>query len=85
MDKVTFTGENGDAIELFVVESTRLGAVDYVLASDVEQGDGECYILKDTSAAESEESVYEIVEDEHELDYIANVFAELVEGADIAF
>lgn len=85
MDKITFTGDKGDTIELFVLENTRLGAIDYVLATDAESGDGECYILKDTSAPESEESVYEMVEDEHELDYLVNVFAELVEDVDIEF
>ena len=85
MDKILFNGDDGDDIELYVLETTRLGAVDYVLASDVPAGDGECYILKDTSAPEDTESIYEIVEDEHELDYLASVFAELVEDADIEF
>ena len=85
MDKITFTGDEGDIIELYVLESTRLGAVNYVLATDAETGDGECYILKDTAPDDSEESIYEMVEDEHELDYLVNVFAELVEDVDIDF
>lgn len=85
LEKVKFTGEDGDEIELYVIESTRLGAVEYVLASDVISGDGECYILKDVSEADATESIYEMVEDEHELDYLVNIFAELVEDVDIEF
>ena len=84
MEKITLTGEN-DSIELYILESTRLGAVDYVLASDVAGGDGECYILKDVSSPEDSESVYEIVEDEHELDYLSGVFGALLADADIRF
>ena len=85
LEKVKFTGEDGDEIELYVIESTRLGAVEYVLASDVISGDGECYILKDVSEVDAAESIYEMVEDEHELDYLVNIFAELVEDVDIEF
>ena len=84
MEKLTFKGDN-DEIELFVLETTRLGGVDYVLASDREVGDGECYILKDVSDPGSSESIYEPVSDEHELDYLAGIFAELVEDVDIEF
>ena len=85
MDKLTFTGDNGDEIELFILESTRIGGVDYVLASDVAHGDGNCFILKDVSEDEAAESIYELVEDEHELDYLVSLFAELFEDADIEF
>ena len=85
MDKIVLQGEEGDSLELYVLESTRLGAVDYLLATDAEKGDGDCYILKDTSAPEDTDSIYELVTDEHELDYLAGVFAELVDDADIEF
>ncbi len=84
MDKILFTGENGEKTELYVLETTRLQGVDYILASDVEVGDGECYILKDTSAENSEEAVYELVEDDTLLDMLAGIFAELLDDVDIA-
>ena len=83
MDKITLTGEAGDRIELFILESTRLMGQEYILAADTEQGDGNCYILKDRSASDSEEAVYELVEDEKELDYLLSVFAELLEDVDL--
>ena len=67
MDKIIFTDEEGNKLELYALETTRLGGIDYLLASDVETGDGECYILKDLSEANSPEAVYQMVEDEHEL------------------
>ena len=83
MDKITFTGVDGDDLELFVLEGTRLGGVDYILAAEEEKGDGDCYILKDVSSSTDSESVYEIVEDEKELDYLIGVFAELLDDTDI--
>ncbi len=83
MEKIILTGENLDTIELFVLESTRLAGVDYILASDVEEGDGECYVLKDVAPENSEEAVYEPVTDENELDYIISVFAEQMDDVDI--
>ena len=83
MEKITMFGEAGDELELYVLESTRLMGREYILAADTMQGDGTCYILKDTSAGDSEEAVYEIVEDESELDTLLSVFAELLEDVDL--
>jgi len=85
MEKIILEGDNGENIELFVLEVTKLAGVDYVLASDVEAGDGECYILKDVAEPGSETAVYEMVADDRELDYLLNVFAELLEDVDLEF
>ena len=82
-EKITLTGDDGEVIELYILEGTRLGGVDYILASDVETGDGECYILKDISAQDDDTAVYEIVQDDHENDYLLSVFAELLEDVDL--
>ncbi len=84
MEKITFNGDN-DSIELYVLESTKLGGVDYILASDVAAGDGDCYIMKDVSAQDEADSIYEMVTDEAELDYLLGVFSELYEDADFEF
>lgn len=85
MEKLTFQGENGEAIALYVLESTRLGGVDYILATDAESGDGDCYIFKDKSDSADDTAVYEMVEDENELDYLLSVFAELLDDVDLEF
>lgn len=82
-DKVIMIGENGEKIELYIEESTRLQGKDYILAADVAAGDGECYILEDISDGDGEESVYQFVEDEKKLDYLIGVFAELLDDVDL--
>lgn len=77
------TGDEGETIELYPMESTRLAGEDYILAADVESGDGSCYILRDRSEAEGEEAVYEIVEDDRLLDSLLSVFAELLDDVDL--
>lgn len=83
MDKITFISENEEAVELYVLEETRIGGVDYILVTDSEEGDAECLILKDLSEAEDAEAVYAIVEDENELDSVFGVFEQMLEDVDI--
>ena len=57
--------------------------VNYLLVTDSEEDDGECLILRDTSEDQDQESLYEIVEDEKELDAVLTVFEELLDDVDI--
>ena len=83
MDKVTFAVSYTETVDFFVLEQTRLGGTDYILVTDMEDGDGEALILKDLSKPEDKESVYEIVSDDTELDAVAAVFEKMMD--DIAF
>ena len=83
MEKITFIAENEEAVEFYVLEETRIGGVDYILVTDSEEGDAECLILKDLSAAEDADAVYAIVEDENELDSVFGVFEQMLEDVDI--
>lgn len=83
MERLIFQGENGEALNFYVMEQTRLGGMNYLLAADSEEGDGECVIFKDLSADDEKESLYEIVEDEKELAAVLAVFGELLEDVDI--
>ena len=85
MEKIRFEGEDGETIELYVIDTTKLAGTDYLLASDVEAGDGECYIFKDVSAEGDAEAVYEPVTHDNELDYLLSVFAEQLEDIDLQF
>ena len=76
--------ENGGEITLYAVEETRVAGVNYLLAAD-DEGDGDCYILRDISQAEDAEAVYEMVEDDEELDYLFRVFKELLEDIDLEY
>lgn len=83
MEKIKFMSEEmHEEVEFFVLEQTMVGGVSYILVTDSEE-DAECLILKDTSSAQSAESVYEIVEDDVELNAILKVFEELLEDVEI--
>lgn len=84
MEKITFVPEDqGEAVEFYVLEETRIGGVDYILVTDSEEGDAECLILKDLSEEGDAEGIYAIVEDERELDSVFGVFEQMLEDVDI--
>ena len=84
MEKIKFTFEDtNEEVEFFVLEQTRVSGQNYILVTDSEEDEAECLILKDTSAEEDTESLYEIVEDEDELIGVLKVFEELLEDIDI--
>lgn len=82
-DKIILTADDGTQAEFLVIEETRLGGNDYLLVADSDAEDAECLILKDTSNPEDPDAVYELVEDETELDAVSKVFEELLSDEDI--
>ncbi len=83
MEKITFCPDEGEAAEFYVLEQTRLGGNDYILVTDSEDGDGEALILKDISALEEEQAVYEVVDSDEELEAVAAIFSDLLEDVDL--
>lgn len=83
MEKVAFTFDNDELVEFFVLEETKINGYKYILVTESEDDEAEAYILKDLAAEEDAESVYEIVEDENELEMVSALFAELLEDVDI--
>ena len=83
-EKLVFTYEDsGEQVEFYILEQTQLNGNTCLLVADSEEDDAECLILKDTSATEDEDSLYEITEDEVELEAVLKVFEELLEDVDI--
>ena len=72
--KIILETEEGEQVDFYVLEETRINGMNYLLVTDTEDEDGECYILKDMSTAEEEEAVYEFVEDDSEMDYLFKIF-----------
>ena len=66
-EKIVLTDDEGNEVEMYVVEETRINNVNYILVT--EEND--------------EEAIYEMVEDDSELDYIGRIFSELLEDIDI--
>lgn len=84
MEKVTFQSpEDGEAIEFFVIEQTRINGADYLLVAEEEEGDCDAFILKDVSQEKGEEAMYEMVESEEELEYLSRIFEEMLD--DVGF
>ena len=83
MEKIEFALSDTEAVEFFVLEQTRIGGTDYILVTDMEDGDGDALILKDLSGPEDTEAVYEIVSDDNEMDAVAEVFDKMLD--DIEF
>lgn len=75
--------QNGESIEFYVVEQTRINGINYLLVAEEEEGDCEALILKEISKGESDDMVYEMVESEEELSYISRIFEEMLEDVDI--
>lgn len=81
-EKLVFTFDD-EEVEFYILEQTKVNGVSYLLVADSEEEDAECLIMKDLSKQEDKESLYEIVEDEVELQALLKVFEELLEDVDI--
>lgn len=81
-EKIVFHTEDGD-VEFFVLEETKIGGTNYLLVTDSEEEEAECYILQDNSAQGEAEAVYEMVEDDDKLEALSKVFAQLMDDVEI--
>ena len=82
MDKVKFVApDKREAAEFFCLEQTQINNQNYLLVTEDEDGDSDAYILKEISS-EGEDTVYEIVEEDAELEAIGKIFSELIEDVD---
>ena len=85
MEKITFTLNTGEVVDFAVLEETKINGMSYLLVteSEDEEADAEAYILKKVAEEEEEQVLYEMVEDDRELEYVSKIFAELLEDVDI--
>lgn len=85
MEKIKFTDpDTQEFTEFFCLEQTQINSQNYLLVAEDEDGDSDAYILKETSS-EGDETVYEMVEEDAELQAIGKVFAELLEDVDLEY
>ena len=85
-DEINFTTEDGEEVVFRIIEQTRLGGVNYLLVStivDEEEEDAEALILKDISQETDEEAIFDIVEDDAELELVAEIFKELLDDIEL--
>ena len=81
-EKIRFQTEDGAYEELFVLEETKLNGINYLLVTDSEEKEAECYIFKEISEEGNTDAVYEPVEDETELDSLLTIFEQLLDDVE---
>ena len=82
-EQLTFTGDDGEELKLFVEEETRINGTSYILVSDSDEDETDVFIMKDISGDDTDEAEYVMVEDEVEFEAIADVFRKMIDDADI--
>lgn len=83
MEKIEFTfSETDETVDFFVLEQTMINELTYLLVTEQEEGDGDAYILKELSEEDTGMVVYEMVEEEEELESVAKIFEQLLEDVE---
>lgn len=67
-------------MDFFVLEQARLNGFNYILVTDSEDEGAQALIFKDLSKEEDKEAEYVIVEDDKELEIIAGMFEQMLDG-----
>ena len=81
MEKILFNGENGEKVEFFVIEEAKLNGTNYLLVTENEDDDeAMAYILKQVAKNSDKDLTYEFVEDEKEIEAVAGLLEELLDG-----
>lgn len=82
---VIFTTEDNEEIEFQVLEQTKINGISYILVTDAADDDeeGDAYILKDLSEESDEAAIYDMVDDDNELELVGKIFAELLEDIEL--
>lgn len=78
---INFETEDGEEISFFVLEETMINGVNYLLVADSEEEEAEAYVMREV-AGDDNQSVYEMVEDDTELEAVSKIFAELLDDVE---
>lgn len=84
MQSINFITDEGEEISFYIIEQTTLAGKDFLLVtdSDTDEDEAEVYIMQEISD-QDDQTVYEFVEDEAQLEALSKVFAELLDDVDI--
>lgn len=83
--KIPFITEDGEVIEFYVLEQTTINGMNYILVADScdEEVEANALIFQEIREENSDEIIYRVVEDEEQLEAIAQVFEEMMDCIDI--
>ncbi len=83
---VPFTTEDGEIVDMYVLEETTLQGIHYILVTEeLDDNHDEAIVMimkEEKQQEENEVSVYDVVENEEELQVVAKLFAELMDDVD---
>ena len=84
MQSINFITDEVEEIPFYIIEQTTLAGKDFLLVtdSDTDEDEAEVYIMQEISD-QDDQTVYEFVEDEAQLEALSKVFAELLDDVDI--
>lgn len=86
MEKVHFTDpDTQESAEFYVLEQTTIRGMNYLLVTVDEEGDSDAFVLREVTNEDDQNTIYEMVGDDKELEAIAKVFVELMDDVDIEF
>ena len=81
-NKILLLDDEGQEIELYVLEQTTLAGKNYLLTADSLEDDGVVMIMKEVELEDDMVS-YEFVEEEEELKIISGIFNELTDEFEV--
>jgi len=81
-DCIEFETEDGEKVLFYVLEETKLGGVNYLLVTDSEEDGADACIMRETVDGDNE-SIYEAVEEDTELEAVSKIFSELLEDIEL--
>lgn len=81
-DCIEFETEDGKKVSFYVIEETMLAGVSYLLVTDSEEEEAEAYIMREMTDQDGQ-GIYEIVEDDSELEAVSKIFSELLEDIEL--
>ncbi|RKI41382.1 DUF1292 domain-containing protein [bacterium D16-51] len=81
-DCIEFETENGEKVPFYIVEETMLGGITYLLVADSGEEEADAYIMREVEGQDGQ-AVYEMVEEDTELEAVSKIFAELLEDVEL--
>lgn len=84
MQSINFITDEGEEIPFNIIEQTTLAGKDFLLVtdSDTQEDEAQVYIMQEISD-QDDQTIYEFVEDEAQLEALSKVFEELLDDVDI--
>lgn len=78
---IPFETEDGETVPFYVLEETMINGRNYLLVTDSEEDEAEAYIMRKVTDEENQ-IVYEMIEEDTELEAVSRIFSELLDDVE---